>query len=72
MRAATFTFPQLAQNLKDKLDDADFASDLEALVSTPADDYALPAAADLVMERLGARLRNAPPIETISGGGWRA
>lgn len=72
MRAATFTFPQLAQNLKAKLDDADFASDLEPLVSTPADDYALPAAADLVMERLGARLRNAPPMETISGGSWRA
>jgi len=33
---------------------------------------ALTAAADLVMERLGARLRNAPALQEIAGGAWRA
>lgn len=71
MREDLFTFPQLAQNLRAKLEDPDFASDLDALVTTPPAEYALAAAADLVMERLGARLRNAPPIDEIRGGRWR-
>jgi len=62
MRDDVVTFPQLAQNLRAKLDDQGFASDLDALVTTPPEDYLLHAAADLVIERLGARLRNAPPM----------
>ena len=53
MRDAVFTYPQLAQNLRAKLEDADFG-------------------ADLVMERLGSRLRNAAPIDQIRDGAWRA
>lgn len=67
-----FTYPQLAQNLKAKLQDPDFVSDLHTLVTQTPDGYALTAAADLVMERLGARLRNAPAPDEIAGGAWRA
>lgn len=66
------TYPQLAQNLRAKLDDPDFVGDLGTLVAQSPDGYALLAAADLVMERLGARLRNAPAPDQIAGGAWRA
>jgi len=72
MRDAVFTYPQLAQNLRAKLEDADFAADLDALVTTRPEDYLLHGAADLVMERLGSRLRNAAPIDQIRDGAWRA
>jgi len=72
MREDVFTHPQLAQNLRAKLEDADFAADLDALVTTRPEDYVLHRAADLVMERLGSRLRNAPPIDDIRDGTWRA
>lgn len=71
MQAGTFTFPQLAQNLKAKLADPEFARDLQALLVRMPAAYALDAAADLVMERLGVHLRNAPPPGEIRGGGWR-
>ncbi len=71
MGADAFTFPQLAQNLAAKLHDPDFVGDLAGLVTTMPDDYALDAAADLVMQRLGARLRNAPTPDEIAGGAWR-
>lgn len=71
MGADTFTFPQLAHNLAAKLDDADFAGDLASLTTQAPDDYALNTAADLVMERLGTRLRNARASDEITGGAWR-
>lgn len=67
-----FTFPQVAQNLKAKLADPDFSGDLLGLVTEVPEGYALDAAADLVMKRLGSRLRNAPPDEQITSGAWRS
>jgi predicted nucleotidyltransferase component of viral defense system len=67
-----FTYPQLAQNLKAKLENPDFLRDIETLVTKIPDDYTPTVAADLVMERLGARLRNAPAPQEIVGGAWRA
>lgn len=67
-----FTFPQLAQNLKAKLVDPDFTGDLLGLVTDEPQGYTLDAAADLVMERLGSGLRNAPPDEQIANGAWRS
>ncbi len=72
MRDGVFSYPQLARNLRAKLEDADFAADLDALVTTRPEDYVLHRAADLIMERLGSRLRNAPPIDDIRDGTWRA
>lgn len=72
MDGHVFTYPQLAQNLAAKLDDLDFAGDLATLVTQTPDGYALTAAADLVMERLGSLLRNAPTPGTIAQGAWRA
>ena len=66
-----FTFPQLAQNLRAKLQTDDFAADLDTLVTSRPKDYALNEAADLVMERLGGHLRNAPNADDIRGGAWR-
>lgn len=67
-----FTFPQLAQNLAAKLNDPDFTEDLLGLATDVHEGYALDAAADLVIERLGARLRNAPPDDQITNGAWRS
>lgn len=72
MRDDAFTFPQLAQNLKAKLVDPDFTGDLLGLITDVPEGYALDAAADLVMERLGARLRNAPATAQIAAGAWRS
>lgn len=72
MRDDVFTYPQLAQNLRAKLHDADFSADIDTLVATRPADYALDDAADLVMERLGALLHNAPAIDDICDGAWRA
>lgn len=66
-----FTYPQLRQNLLEKLDDADFRSDLGQLVTDMPERYELERAADLVMGRLGSRLKNAPPLVEIESGGWR-
>ena len=67
-----FTYPQLRQNLREKLDSDEFNADLETLVVDVPADYQVPSAADLVMELLGSRLRNAPGAEEIEGGCWRA
>lgn len=72
IRDDAFTFPQLAQNLKAKLNDPDFTGDLLGLVTQLPEGYALESAADLVMERLGTRLRNAPAAAQIVGGAWRS
>jgi predicted nucleotidyltransferase component of viral defense system len=66
-----FTYPQLAQNLKVKLLNAEFRNDLEELVIELPLDYTVEEAADLLMEHLGLRLHNAPPIEQIAAGRWR-
>lgn len=71
MRDDAFTYPQLAQNLKAKLADADFAADLPALTTVVPSGYTLEKAADLVIQRLAARLRNAPDPTDIVDGAWR-
>lgn len=72
MKDAAFTYPQLAQNLRAKLADPEFAADLESLVVSMPSGYSPQTAADLVIERLGSHLRNAPRIEDVEGGAWRA
>lgn len=71
MREAVFTYPQLRLNLLDKLADAEFRADLQSLLIDLPDGYDIDAAADIIMERLGALLRNATPLQQISDGGWR-
>lgn len=66
-----FTFHELAGNLATKLTDPEFKADLNDLVATPPAGYDFAEAADLVMERLGSRLKNAPPLDEIQGGAWR-
>jgi predicted nucleotidyltransferase component of viral defense system len=65
-----FSFPQLARNLEGKLGSRDFTDDLLQLVVDLPGGYDPRAAADIVMARLGSRLRNAPPPGEIGGGGW--
>jgi len=72
MKEDAFTYAELAQNLRDKLDDAGFRADLDPLVVAVPSGYDIGAAADLVMEELGSRLHNAPPRDEIIGGAWRA
>lgn len=72
MGTEAFSFPQLAANLKAKLANAAFARDLGDLVRAVPSAYVLTTAADVVMERVGSRLRNAPPLEEIRDGAWRA
>jgi len=72
MEVKVFTYPELAQNLRDKLNDGGFRADLDELVVEMPPDYEIGGAADLVMEQLGSRLDNAPPLDQIAGGAWRA
>jgi predicted nucleotidyltransferase component of viral defense system len=65
MRDATFSFPELRDNLTAKLANASFRGDLDALTTHIPAGYDPEAAADLVMSELGSRLRNAPPVEDI-------
>lgn len=71
MKDDIFTFPQLAQNLKAKLVDPELARDLDALITGVPSGYTVEAAADLVMERIGRHLRNAPTPDEIRNGSWR-
>lgn len=71
MGAGAFTYPQLSQNLRDKLGNAGFRADLDALVSDSQTGYDVEAAAELVMEQLGSLLANAPALAEIAGGAWR-
>lgn len=71
MKDTVFTYRDLAANLRDKLEDADFRSDLDPLVIAVPDGYAVATAADLVMEQLGALLDNAPDRAEIDAGAWR-
>jgi len=66
-----FTFPELSVNLSAKLDDRDFAADPTQLVRDVPPDYTPTRAANLVMERLGPHLRNAPLEAEIRNGAWR-
>lgn len=72
MGAAAFTYPQLRRNLTDKLASGNFRDDLVGLVVHQPEGYDLEDAADLVMERLGRHMKNAPPIEEIRHGAWRS
>jgi predicted nucleotidyltransferase component of viral defense system len=67
-----FTYPQLRQNLRAKLTSGEFNADLETLVTEMPAEYEVAGAADMVMELLGSRLHNAPSIDDISDGSWRA
>jgi predicted nucleotidyltransferase component of viral defense system len=66
-----FTYPQLRLNLVDKIADADFRADLDVLVTSLPEDYDVDVAADVVMEGIGSRLRNAPAGEAIHDRAWR-
>lgn len=70
MKDRVFTYRDLATNLRDKLGDADFRSDLDPLLIAVPDDYTVASAADLVMEQFGALLDNAPDRAEIDGGAW--
>jgi len=66
-----FTYPQLRENLRVKLSSDEFNADLETLVSDVPAEYAVTAAADLVIELLGSRLHNGPSLEELAEGRWR-
>ena len=66
-----FGFADLAANLDAKLNDRDFRDDLAQLVARVPEGYELDAAADLLMERLGARLDGAPKLAAIRNAAWR-
>jgi predicted nucleotidyltransferase component of viral defense system len=65
MRDATFSFPELRNNLAAKLASASFRRDLDALTTHIPAEYDPDTAADLVMRELGSHLRNAPPVDDI-------
>jgi len=71
MRSDTFTYAEFATNLRDKLADPDFTSDINDLVATKPVGYDPISAADLIIERLGSRLVKAPPADRILNGQWR-
>jgi predicted nucleotidyltransferase component of viral defense system len=60
MGDAVFTYPQLRINLQAKLSDPVFIDDIAGLLVSIPEDYNAPGAALLVLQRLGAQLRNAP------------
>jgi hypothetical protein len=66
MRDATFSFPELRDNLAAKLAGASFRRDLDALTTHLPAGYDPDTAPDLVMRELGSRLRNSPPAEEIA------
>lgn len=65
MGDATFSYPELRDNLAAKVANASFRRDLDTLVTDTPTDYDPATAADFVMRELGSRLRNAPPAEEI-------
>ncbi len=71
MGDGAFTYPQLRLNLVDKVADADCRADLDVLVTSLPEDYDVEIAADVVIEELGSRLRNAPAGEAIHDRAWR-
>jgi predicted nucleotidyltransferase component of viral defense system len=71
MRDETFTYSQFSGNLAAKVEHTDFAGDLDQLTAPAPELYDVTRAADLVIERLGSKLRGAPNVEEIEGGRWR-
>jgi len=59
MGDATFSYPELRDNLAAKLATTSFRHDLDALVANLPAGYEPAAAADVVMRELGSRLRDA-------------
>ena len=66
-----FTYRELSANLAAKLEHPDFLADLDSLIVGTPGGYDVLTAADLVMERLGAHLKNAPSDAAIANGAWR-
>lgn len=60
MGGAAFTYPQLRTNLRAKISDPLFIDDIAGLLASVPEDYDTSGAALLVLQRLGAHLRNAP------------
>ncbi len=71
MEGKAFIYSSFAKNLQEKLEDEGFRNDLDELVTALPEGYNVEAAADLVMERLGARLQGAPDLAEVVGGRWR-
>jgi len=71
MTDQTFSYRAFADNLADKIKQRGFRSDLEGLVMQVPKDYSVDAAADLVMDRVGVRLKGAPGFDELAGGRWR-
>lgn len=71
MRGEVFAYSVFVENLREKLAAPTFLSDIADLVAAPPTDYRVDTAADLVMERLGARLPRAPALDEIRDGRWR-
>lgn len=71
MADEVFTYPELAINLREKLTNRDFVSDMVSLAVEAPGNYHTDDAADLVMDRLGSLLKNAPAAEMIRNGAWR-
>ncbi len=63
MRNTVFSYPQLALNLQRKITSRAFLEDLDALLTERPAGYEPRQAAELLMRRLGRRLRNAPDAE---------
>jgi hypothetical protein len=72
MANEVFSYPELAINLQEKLAHGDFVSDMDSLAVEVPGDYDIDGAADLVMDRLGSLLKNAPDAEMTRNGAWRA
>jgi predicted nucleotidyltransferase component of viral defense system len=72
MAGNIFSYHDLLANLAAKIESPDFAADLDQLTAEPRRQYSIPAAADLVMERLGSRLPGSPDLSEIEGGFWRS
>ena len=71
MGDGTFSYRELSANLAAKLEHPDFLADLNTLIVHQPGGYDILAAADLLMERLGAHLKNAPSHAEITNGAWR-
>jgi hypothetical protein len=54
-----------------ELEHPDFLADLNTLIVHQPGGYDILAAADLLMEHLGAHLKNAPSYAEITNGTWR-
>ncbi len=72
MGKAVFTYRELSANLTAKVENPDFAADMDQLTADSSLPYDVQAAADLVMERLGSRLPGAPGLDGIKDGRWRS